>query len=154
MVSQLRFPLRYFSKLYNLHVLFYKSVVECCFFGIMGCPLLINNCTHNVYTVFGLGTKRVNVRLPEKLVREADGIAKVEHKNRTELIKEALTNYLQKHEDEEEFKEKVVDLYLEGEISYEILEAVIGRRDAEAAKASKDILERGDEIAEKMADFE
>lgn len=101
-----------------------------------------------------MGTKRINVRLPEKLVRGADGIAKVKHKNRTELIKEALDDYLRKYEDEEEFKEDVVDLYLDREISYEVLETLIGSRDAEAVKASKDILERGDEIVEKMASLE
>lgn len=107
-----------------------------------------------VHMVIVLGTKRINVRLPEELVREADGTAKVKHKNRTELIKEALADYLQKSERGEEFKEKAVDLYLDGEISYEVLEALIGRRDAESVKASKDILERGDEIAEEMADLE
>lgn len=104
--------------------------------------------------VIVMGTKRINVRLPEELVREADGAAKVEHKNRTGLVKEALADYLQSFEKEEGFKEKAVDLYLDGEISYEVLEALIGRRDAEGVKASKDILERGDEIAEEMADLE
>ncbi|KXB04621.1 CopG family transcriptional regulator [candidate division MSBL1 archaeon SCGC-AAA382A03] len=101
-----------------------------------------------------MGTKRINVRLPERLVREADGIAKVEHKNRTELIKEALNDYLQKFEREEEFKEKIVDLYLDGSISYDILEAVIGKRDAVAVKTSRNILERGSELADEMAGLE
>jgi metal-responsive CopG/Arc/MetJ family transcriptional regulator len=104
--------------------------------------------------VIGLGTKRVNIRLPEKLVQEADGIAKVRHKNRTELMKEALTDYLRKLEDEKGFKEEVVDFYLDDEISYDVLKALIGKRDAEAVRASKDILEKGDRLAGKMADLE
>lgn len=104
--------------------------------------------------VLGLGTKRINVRLPEKLVRETDGIANVEHKNRTELIKDALRDYLGKKEADEEFKEKIVDMYLDDEISYEVLKAIIGRKDSEAARASKEILERGEKIADEMADLE
>ncbi|KXA93007.1 CopG family transcriptional regulator [candidate division MSBL1 archaeon SCGC-AAA259E17] len=101
-----------------------------------------------------MGTKRVNVRLPEKLVRETDGIAKARQKNRTDLIREALGEYLRKVEDEKKFREEIVDLYLDKEVSYEVLKAIIGRRDAEAVKASRDILEGGEELAAKMADLE
>lgn len=93
----------------------------------------------------------MNLRLPEKLVEEADGVAEVKHKNRTELIKEALDDYLRKHKGGEEFKKEIVDLYLEGEISYEVLKTIIGRENAEAARSSKEILERGEEIADRMA---
>lgn len=96
-------------------------------------------------------TKRINVRLPERLVQETDTLAKVKHKNRTDMIKEAIYAYLCDHKEEEGFREEMTDLYLKGELSFEELEQVIGRRDAEAARSSKNILERGDEMADEMA---
>ena len=104
--------------------------------------------------VLGLGKKRINLRLPEELVRETDGVASVENKNRTELIKEALNDYLRRKESEDEFKDNIVDMYLDDVISFDVLKAVIGKKDSEAARASKEILEGGEDIAERMAGLE
>lgn len=94
---------------------------------------------------------RVNFRLPEELVDRADIAAKVSHKNRTEIIKEALQAYLQEVENREEFKEDVVELYLSEEIQFETLKQFIGRQDAESVKASKNLLDQGEELAEDIA---
>ncbi len=40
-------------------------------------------------------TQMFNIALPQKLVQEADRIAKKEYRNRSELIREALRLYLQ-----------------------------------------------------------
>lgn len=48
-----------------------------------------------------VGTKRMNFRLPEVLVRQADIAAEVTHKNRTGLLVEALREYLREIESEE-----------------------------------------------------
>lgn len=37
-----------------------------------------------------MGTTRVNFRLPDDLLDKADVAAEITHKNRTELVKEAL----------------------------------------------------------------
>jgi metal-responsive CopG/Arc/MetJ family transcriptional regulator len=95
-----------------------------------------------------MGTTRVNFRLPDKLLEKADIAAEITHKNRTELIKEALQEYLDEVEDDAEFKEAVVNLYLDDKISFEILKAFIGRQDAEAVQASKTILDQGDDLAD------
>jgi len=97
-------------------------------------------------------SKRVNFRLPQELIDMADVTAKVEHKNRTEIVKEALDEHLHEITDEE-FKQKVIELYLDSEIEYEMLKKFLGREDAEAVKASKDILERGDELAEELSEL-
>lgn len=39
-------------------------------------------------------TKRITVRLPNSLIREVDGIASMEEKNRNEFIKEAMRLYI------------------------------------------------------------
>ena len=100
-----------------------------------------------------MGTKRVNFRLPEALVAQADVTAEITHKNRTEVVIEALRQYLADKESDEQFRERVVDLFLASEIEYEMLVEVVGRQDAEAVRASKDVLDRGEELADKLAEL-
>ncbi|MFC6992432.1 CopG family transcriptional regulator [Haladaptatus sp. GCM10025707] len=100
-----------------------------------------------------MSTKRVNFRLPEELVTHADIAAKVSHKNRTEVLIEALRRYLAEIEAEESFREAVVELYLDGQIELENLAEIIGRQDAEAVAASKRVLDRGEELSDKLADL-
>lgn len=100
-----------------------------------------------------MGTTRVNFRLPDDLVEKADAAAEVTHKNRTEIIKEALQEYLDEVEDDESFRESAVDLYLGDQIEFETLKAFIGRQDAESVRASKQLLDEGDAIADELADL-
>lgn len=97
-------------------------------------------------------TTKVNFRLPDELVEKADVAAEVSHKNRTEIVTEALQAYLQEVENEEEFKEAVVELYLDDEIEFGTLKGFIGRQDAESVRASKTLLEQGDELADELAE--
>jgi hypothetical protein len=96
---------------------------------------------YNVCT--DMSSKRVNFRIPEELVTQADIAAEVTHKNRTEVLIEALRQYLEEKESEESFREAVVELYLDDQIAFEALADVIGRQDAEAVRSSKNILDRG-----------
>ncbi|MFC6733912.1 CopG family transcriptional regulator [Haladaptatus sp. DYSN1] len=100
-----------------------------------------------------MSTKRVNFRLPEELVDHADIAAEITHKNRTELLIEALRQYLKTIESEDDFREAVVELYLNNQIEFERLVEIIGRQDAEAVRASKQVLDRGEELADKLADL-
>ncbi|RDZ33936.1 MULTISPECIES: ribbon-helix-helix protein, CopG family [unclassified Haloferax] len=100
-----------------------------------------------------MSTKRVNFRLPEELVAHADIAAEVTHKNRTEILIEALRQYLEEKESDESFREAVVELYLDDHIEFEKLVEIIGRQDAEAVRASKEVLDRGEELADKLADL-
>jgi predicted DNA-binding protein len=98
-------------------------------------------------------TTKVNFRLPEELIEKADVAAEVTHKNRTDIVVEALQEYLEEVEDDEKFKEAVVELYLDDEISFEVLKEFIGRQDAESVEASKSVLEKGEELAEDLAEL-
>lgn len=100
-----------------------------------------------------MGTTRVNFRLPEELLKKADVAAEITHKNRTEIIKEALQQYFEEVEDDEKFKEEIIELYLEDQIGFETLKEFVGRQDAEAVQASKSVLEQGDELADELADL-
>lgn len=100
-----------------------------------------------------MSTRKVNFRLPEELVTHADIAAEVTHKNRTELLIEALREYLKEIESEESFQEAVVELYLADELDFETLIDIIGRQDAEAVRTSKQLLDQGDDLADKLADL-
>ena len=83
-------------------------------------------------------TKDIRTRLPNELLEKADVATEVSHKNRTEIVGDALQQYLREVEDDETFQEAVVKLYLGDEIEFETLKEFIGQQDAEAAQASKD----------------
>ena len=105
------------------------------------------------YDVHIFVTRKVNLRLPDELVKGADVAAKVSHKNRTEIIKEALQEYLDEVEDDEKFREAVTELYLEDEIEFRTLKQFIGRQDAESVRASKAALEQGKTLADDLAEL-
>lgn len=100
-----------------------------------------------------MSTKRVNFRLPEELIAQADVAAEVTHKNRTEILIEALRQYLEEKESDESFREAVVELYLDDQIEFEKLAEVIGRQDAESVRASKHVLDQGEDLANKLAEL-
>lgn len=100
-----------------------------------------------------MSTKRVNFRIPEELLEKADAAAEVTHRNRTELVVAALQTYLDEIEDEEEYKASLVERYLDDDMEYELLEAVLGRQDAAAVRTSKALLEDGETFADDLAEL-
>jgi predicted DNA-binding protein len=100
-----------------------------------------------------MGTKRVNFRLPEELVEKADLAAEVTHRDRTDIVTVALREYLDDVEDDDSFRESVVELYLDDEIGFEELAAVVGRQDAESVRASKSLLGDAEGIADDIAEL-
>ncbi len=100
-----------------------------------------------------MGSTRVNFRLPEDLIQKADVAAEVSKKNRTDIVKEALQEYLNDIEDDETFKEAVVELYLDDQIGFEVLKEFLGQQDAESVRASKTILNQGEALADDLAEL-
>lgn len=100
-----------------------------------------------------MGTRRVNFRLPESLVEQADVAAAATHRDRTDVVTEALRQYLAEVEDDEAFREAVVELYLDDEVGFEALAEVLGRQDAESVRASKALLDDGEAVAADLADL-
>ena len=96
-------------------------------------------------------SEKVNFRLPEELINKTDVAAKVSHKNRTEIVKDALREYLQEVEDREAFEKAVVELYLEEQIDFNTLKQFVGRQDAESVRASKTLLDQGEDLSNELA---
>ena len=97
------------------------------------------------------GLMRIDLRLPNELVEKTDILAKLEYKNRTEVVRNALAEYLRKIETTMQLREKAVESYLDDKLTYNELAVVIGRQNAESVKVSKRLLERGNRIAEDIA---
>ena len=68
-------------------------------------------------------------------------------------MKEALQKYLNDIKDDETFNEAVVELYLDDQISFEVLKEFIGRQDAESVRTSKNILDQGEDLADDLAEL-
>lgn len=94
----------------------------------------------------------VDNRLPEALLARVDVAAAVTDSTRTEVVIEALGQYLETKTSDEQFQEAVVDLFLAGEIEYNGLVEVIGRQDAEAVRASKEMIDAGEELADGLSE--
>ena len=90
--------------------------------------------THNVRMMTGL--TRIDLRLPAELVEKTDILAKLEYKNRTDVIKSALSEYLRRVETTMQLREKAVESYLDDKLSYNELAVIIGRQNAESVKVS------------------
>ena len=97
------------------------------------------------------GLMRIDLRLPNELVEKTDILAKLEYKNRTEVVRNALAEYLRKIETTMQLREKAVESYLDDKLTYNELAVVIGRQNAESVKVSKRLLEGGYRIAEDIA---
>jgi metal-responsive CopG/Arc/MetJ family transcriptional regulator len=98
-------------------------------------------------------TPKVDVQLPDHLIEKIEVAAEALSKSRTEIVEKALQQYLEELEGDEEFKEGVVELYLQDEIGFELLKQIIGQQDAESARAAKALLERGEDLGDGLADI-
>ena len=98
-------------------------------------------------------TKDIGIRLPNELIEKADVATEVSHKNRTEIVRDALQQYLWEVEDDETFQEAAVELYLGDEIEFETLRQFIGQQDGEAVQTSKTTLNQGDNLADDLAEL-
>jgi len=96
-------------------------------------------------------TKKISARFPEELLDEVDLIASLEHMDRTELMKQALREFLKKMARDHAFRGKLVELYLEGKLPFKKLELVLGKEEAAAVRASREILKQGERLARKLA---
>lgn len=94
----------------------------------------------------------VNFRLPEDLVTRAEVAAEATHRNRTEIITEALREYLDDIESNESFQEGAVDLYIENEIEFETLTQIIGPQEAQAIQPTKRLLDQDDNLADRLSE--
>ncbi|WP_049892191.1 ribbon-helix-helix domain-containing protein [Natronococcus amylolyticus] len=69
---------------------------------------------------------RVHFRAPERLIEQADALAVAEGKNRTDVLVEALREYLATASDEERVQQAIANAYYEGQLEFDQVKAIVG----------------------------
>lgn len=92
----------------------------------------------------------VDLELPDTLVEKTDVAAEASQKNRSEVVEEALRDYVGNLADDDPFREAVVDLYLDDQIAFDVLVEFVGLQNAESVRASKTLLDQGGELADDL----
>jgi len=83
------------------------------------------------------GKKRVHFLGPERVIEKADALADVLDKDRTDIIVEALREYIVDRTSDEAFEAMVADLYYEDHLDFETVATLVGRDTAQRFRLLK-----------------
>jgi metal-responsive CopG/Arc/MetJ family transcriptional regulator len=99
--------------------------------------------------------KRVQFRAPKELIERADALATVFETDRTDVLTDALREYLREISHDDDMKQEIADAYYEDEITFEQLAELIGHEEAENVRVLKGQLREEflEEAADELADF-
>ncbi|CCQ33711.1 hypothetical protein HLRTI_001204 [Halorhabdus tiamatea SARL4B] len=85
--------------------------------------------------------KRVHFLSPEDLVERADALAEIMDTDRTDVINEALQEFLDERTDDEDFQQRVAEAYYDDRIDRDLVEALVGAERARTFELLKADLE-------------
>lgn len=93
---------------------------------------------------------RVHFRAPERLIERADVLAVAEDKNRTDVLVDALREYLAEASDEEYVRQAIANAYYEDRLTFDQVKAIVGTEAAGNFRVLKHQL-TDDSISEELA---
>ena len=85
--------------------------------------------------------RRVHFQSPEYLVDRLDAIAKLFDRDRTDLLVEAIREYIEDTADSETFQELVATKYYDGQLEFETVKQLVGAETAQRLRLLKADLE-------------
>lgn len=85
--------------------------------------------------------RRVHFRSPEYLVEKLDAVADIFDKDRTDLLVEAIREYLEETAESESFQELVANKYYYDQIDFETVKQLVGAETAQRLRLLKSDLE-------------
>ncbi|WP_222918296.1 ribbon-helix-helix domain-containing protein [Natrinema sp. SYSU A 869] len=85
--------------------------------------------------------RRVHFQSPEYLVERLDAIADLFDKDRTDLLVEAIREYLEETADSETFQELVATKYYDDQLEFETVKQLVGAETAQRLRLLKADLE-------------
>ena len=71
-------------------------------------------------------TQRVHFHSPEHLIERVDAIATIFHKDRTDVLNEALREYVDETASDDSFQELVANEYYEDRLDFETVKQLVG----------------------------
>ncbi|MFW6048498.1 MAG: ribbon-helix-helix domain-containing protein [Candidatus Natronoplasma sp.] len=92
-------------------------------------------------------SEQISIRMDSRLLEEIDRIAHEKYKNRSDIIRDALVEYVEGELEEEEIKELVTRKFLEGKLEYRDFAKVVGIEKAKEIETAKEVLEESIESA-------
>lgn len=95
--------------------------------------------------------KRVQFRAPESLVDRADALATVLDADRTDVLIDALREYLRDAAHDDELKQEIAGAYYDDDISFDELTALVGHEEAANFRVLKRQLD--DDLTEDLAEL-
>lgn len=95
--------------------------------------------------------RRVQFRAPSRLIDRADSLADVFGSDRTDILIEALREYLRDAAHDDEIKQEIAGAYYDDEISFEQLKALVGKEEAANFRVLKRQLD--EELTDELADI-
>lgn len=93
---------------------------------------------------------RVHFRAPERLIEQADVLAVAEDKNRTDILVDALREYLAEASDEAHIQQTIANAYYEDRLTFEQVKAIVGVESAQNFRVLKRQL-TDDSISDELA---
>jgi predicted DNA-binding protein len=81
--------------------------------------------------------RRVHFHSPEHLVDRLDEMAEVFGRDRTDLLVEAMREYIEEKEDSERFRNSVASRYYDDEIGFETVKRLVGTETAQRFRLLK-----------------
>lgn len=93
-------------------------------------------CTH----MGSEGKKRVQFRAPRGLISRADALATVLDTDRTDVLTDALAEYLRDASHDDDLIQEIADAYYDDDIGFEQLQALVGHEEAANVRVLKDQL--------------
>lgn len=100
------------------------------------------------------GKKRVQFRAPRGLVERADALATVFETDRTDILTDALREYLREASHDDDVKQEIAGAYYDDDITYQQLRGLVGHEEAANFRVLKHQLSEEflDETAEELAE--
>lgn len=93
--------------------------------------------------------KQVSMRLDSRLLSQLDIIAKGEFKRRSDVIRDALVDYIKEQMEIQEIKEMATKQFLDGKLGFDDFARIVGFRTASQIQTAKEVLRESIEGAEK-----
>src|SRR6056297_195552 len=95
--------------------------------------------------------KRVQFRAPSRLVDRADSLADVFGSDRTEVLIDALREYLRDAAHDDQIKQEIAGAYYDDEITFEQLKSLVGKEEAANFRVLKRQLD--DDLTDELAEL-